>query len=145
MFSKEQEEKIINFLRENTHLSANDVASILSFSGLQICSRSIANRRIKYGIEYVNTSSVIFNIKKDYEAGMTFDSGKELAERYGCSENYAREIIRRLKGIKPVKKLPAKLKQQDLSDVSTIHPVPVNTMAFWVQQLTANDDGRQVA
>lgn len=140
-FTPETKKMILDFLKDNPQLSSYQASDALYDLGIRVSYRTITEYRIQNKIHFDRYCSLETKIKADFEAGIEMTT-EQIMKKYKCSRGHANKSIKEAKGIKPERR---KNKHVVAAESKKACPLPVNTMDFYVQQLTANDGGRQVA
>lgn len=139
-YSPETKKMILDFLRDNPQFSSYEASDALHDLGIRVSYRTITEYRRQHKIHFDRHCSLVTKIKADIDAGIEMTS-EQIMQKYKCSRSHANKSIKEAKGIPPMRK---KNKQVVAADSKIVEPVPVNTMAFYVQQLTANDSKYEV-
>jgi hypothetical protein len=128
-FTKEQTLMAVQFLRERPYMPHMAAAWALGLHGLSITQSGVYQIRKRYELKYA------YDNKPANAVNNARSNGKRITEEYLKKKcpYICQEYIDYL------------LHFYANKDDRAINPVQVNTMAFYVQQLTANDDGRRVA
>ena len=139
---EERRDFIIKFLRENEHLDHESAATALTIAGYKCVGRTIADYRGKYKIDHINRHEFRVKLKHDLERGMTFSTSRDLVDRYGMSISYARRLIKIINKTKTMN--VTRMRKPEAPERVELEPVPIGSPAFYIQQLTANDNGKRV-
>lgn len=140
MNTKEKIEARKQFLIANPNLSHKKAARELSNMGIRTTDGTVAAYRCKYSITFRNEKQLVDLFEQAINNGEKFKTVSEVSARFECSHSYAARMLRQFQGYVPI---PRGSKTEPMRTFRHV-PVPVNTMEFYVQQLTANDSSYEV-
>lgn len=126
--------KIKEFLKDNQALSSMQVSYALNDMGISVSPDMITKHRRRFNLPYINPKNFTNAIVEDYKSGKRFKNGREMASYYGCSPSHAKKTIRALKMANEKRTIKS---QVIINDYPVKPAVPVNSMAFYIQQLCA--------
>jgi hypothetical protein len=133
-FTADEKAIILQFLKDNSHMSSYEASDALFDLGIEISYGTVSKYRNANNIDFDGRISLAKKVKSDIDAGLVM-TAEEIMRKYKCSRNHANKSIKEAKGIKPCRK---KNKAVVAAESMVIEPLPVNSMALYVQQLTSN-------
>lgn len=130
--------KIIAFLKDKSNLSNKEAAKLLESIGEDVTPKYVLRLRNNKKSGLSSPDSIKERVYADLKNGVKFNTASDIEIRYKVCRGYANALMKIIS--KGDYDRPLNKKNEHALNI-----VPVNTMAFYVQQLTANDPGYEVA